>query len=281
MAELPKDIRRVGGSMESYRRPAGPRRLLPAEAELCNALGIEESDYWGFVDLIQLHRPTRPSEYDLVPNIVNDPVTTFLGTKVGMVVTNIVIGISINYIASLLAPKPRSKTAGTSLRTEDNYGSRAYAPQSGFNSVQELAALGSAIPLIFTKQHYENSQWCGGIRVNSQLLWSQFLSQGSSQQLKILALFSHGPIASPPDFDGYAIGDLILSSYNKSKIALYFRSGDEVQNNRITIADKYPQGTLSESSFKTIEGVTDPFSIEFPVTKKYLGYTQELSLIHI
>ena len=195
-----------------------------------------------------------------------------------MVVTNIVIGISINYIASLLAPKPRSKTAGTSLRTEDNYGSRAYAPQSGFNSVQELAALGSAIPLIFTKQHYENSQWCGGIRVNSQLLWSQFLSQGSSQQLKILALFSHGPIASPPDFDGYAIGDLILSSYNKSKIALYFRSGDEVQNNRITIADKYPQGTLSESSFKTIEGVTDPFSIEFPVTKQYLGYTQETTV---
>ena len=278
MAELPKDIRRVGGSMESYRRPAGPRRLLPAEAELCNALGIEESDYWGFVDLIQLHRPTRPSEYDLVPNIVNDPVSTFLGTKAGAIVANIVIGISINYIASLLAPKPRSKTAGTSLRTEDNYGSRAYAPQSGFNSVQELAALGSAIPLIFTKQHYENSQWCGGIRVNSQLLWSQFLSQGSSQQLKILALFSHGPIASPPDFDGYAIGDLILSSYNKSKIALYFRSGDEVQNNRITIADKYPQGTLSESSFKTIEGVTDPFSIEFPVTKQYSGYTQETTV---
>ena len=55
MAEFPRQIRQVGGGMESHRSPLGPRRLLPAEADLCNALGIEESDYWFvFEDLNKL-----------------------------------------------------------------------------------------------------------------------------------------------------------------------------------------------------------------------------------
>ena len=108
MAEFPRQIRQVGGGMESHRSPLGPRRLLPAEAELCNALGIEESDYWEFIDLIQLHKPTRPSEYDLVPDIVNEPVSWTT------IAVNIIVGLSISYIAYLLTPKPRPQKIAVS-----------------------------------------------------------------------------------------------------------------------------------------------------------------------
>ena len=264
MAEFPRQIRQVGGGMESHRSPLGPRRLLPAEADLCNALGIKESDYWEFVDLIQLHRPTRPSEYDRVPNIVNDPVslTGFTWTQLAV---NLAIGVAISYVAYLLTPKPRQQTPGTNLRTEDKYGSRAYAPQQGFNTVQELATLGAIIPLIYTKQEGSGEYTTGGVRVNAQLLWSQLISLGRSQQLKALALFSHGQIALKPEFAGYAIGDLLIENYNKSKVALYFREGTAVNDNRITTGDKYGEGTLPESPFSDIGGQTDPFSVEFPV----------------
>ena len=148
MAEFPRQIRQVGGGMESHRSPYGPRRLLPAEAELCNALGIKESEYWQFVDLIQLHRPTRPSEYDLVPNIANEAIS------LTAIAVNIAVGIAVSYIAYLLTPKPRELKPGTNLRTDDSYGSKAFAPQQGFNTVQELATLGAIIPLIYTKQSY-------------------------------------------------------------------------------------------------------------------------------
>ena len=258
MAEFPRQIRQVGGGMESHRSPLGPRRLLPAEAELCNALGIEESDYWEFIDLIQLHKPTRPSEYDLVPDIVNEPVSFTT------IAVNIIVGLSISYIAYLLTPKPRPQKIATNLRTDDSYGSRAFAPQSGFSTVQELAQLGQTIPLVFTKQEGSGVSLTGGLRVNSQLLWSQLISLGRSQQLKALALFSHGEIASSPSFEGYAIGDLLISNYNKSKVALYFREGTNVFDNRIVIGDRYTESTLPESLLGDIGGVVDPFSVEFP-----------------
>ena len=263
MAEFPRQIRQVGGGMESHRSPLGPRRLLPAEADLCNALGIEESDYWEFIDLIQLHKPTRPSEYDLIPDIVNEP-TTIGYTTWAAFAANVAIGIAVSYIAYLLSPKPRQQTQGTNLRTDDSYGSRAYAPQTGFNTVQELATLGQTIPLVFTKQEGSGLYLTGGVRVNSQLLWSQLISLGRSQQLKALTLFSHGEIDTDPEFEGYAIGDLLIENYNKSKIALYFRRGRSVTDNRITTGDKYGEGTLPESTFSDIDGRTDPFSVEFP-----------------
>ena len=270
MAEFPRQIRQVGGGMESHRSPYGPRRLLPAEAELCNALGIKESEYWQFVDLIQLHKPTRPSEYDLVPDIQNPQIAAMAGytsvsAMAGAIAVNIAVGIAISYIAYLLSPKPREQEAGTNLRTADRYGSRAYAPQQGFNTVQELATLGAIIPLIYTKQEGSGYNTTGGVRVSSQLLWSQLISLGRSQQLKALALFSHGEIDGDPEFAGYAIGDLLIENYNKSKIALYFRRGLSTSNNRITTGDKYSEGTLPESSFGDIGGRTDPFSVEFPV----------------
>ena len=93
------ELRRVGGRLESHRRPRGPRALLPAEVELCETLGINEQEYWTFVDAAAEYVHERSEEYELIPDVRNEPAT------VAIVLT--VIGIALQAAAYLLAPKPR------------------------------------------------------------------------------------------------------------------------------------------------------------------------------
>ena len=75
-------LRRIGGKMESFRRPGGRRVLLPAEIELCKTIGITEDEYWYFVELAQAYNGKRPKEYDEIPYVVNMP---FIGTVVSAI----------------------------------------------------------------------------------------------------------------------------------------------------------------------------------------------------
>ena len=78
-------------------------------------------------------------------------------------------------------------------------GLKRFAPQFSFNTVQELANLGDLVPLVFTNQQEiinvgnGTRQKYGGVRVNSQLMWSQLISLGRFQQLK----FHHIPMNFP------------------------------------------------------------------------------------
>jgi hypothetical protein len=221
MAELPKDIRRPGGDMVPARSPFTRRVLLPTEADMCNALGITEEEYWQFVEQLEAKTKERPEAYDLIPDIRCDPITTFIAANI------VTIGIAAGaaFVSYLLTPKPPSQKQGQAVRTEDIAGSKRFAPQNSFSSVQELAVLGDLIPLLFTKyQEIDRGLGpiaYGGIRVSSQILWSQLLSYGRYQRLKILALFSLGELGvkgDGPDFEGYAIGDLLISNYHSEKI---------------------------------------------------------------
>ena len=221
MAELPKNIRRPGGDLVSARQPFGRRVLLPTEADLCNALGITEEEYWQFVEQVAAKSKERPKGYEHIPEIVNMPQAIFVGGVASGGLTlfgQIVVGVALTAVSVLLTPKPPSQRQGTQEKTADIGGTKRFAPQFGFNSVQELANLGDLIPLIFTNRHSIGGITYGGIRVNSQLLWSQMVSLGSYQQLKILALFSLGELAKKPELKGYAIGDLLLESYHAEKI---------------------------------------------------------------
>ena len=227
MAELPKDIRRPGGDMVSARSPFGRRVLLPTEAELCNSLGLTEEEYFKFLEGVATKVKERPEAYGLVPDIVNGPALVGVFWKAGALTFfgQIAVGVALTYVSHLLTPKPPSQKQGQGVRTADIAGSKKFAPQHSFNSVQELALLGDLVPLVFTKyQELSNGTTVtsyGGIRVNSQVLWSQLLSFGRFQQLKILALFSLGELGltgDGPDFEGYAIGDLLISNYHSEKI---------------------------------------------------------------
>ena len=225
--------------MVSSKRPHGPRLLLPAEVELCKLLNLTEEEYWYFVDTTAAYNGTRPKGYELIPDIRCDPVTTWLAANI----VNIGIAVAAAAVSYLLTPKPKEQKQGGSKRTADSIGNKRFAPQAAFDSVQELAILGEAIPLIFANT--DEKAGYGGIRVNSQLLWSQFLSMGKYQQLKVLALFSLGEIPSQvsgvphPNYEGFGIGDTLLNTYNSHKVGLYFRNGksyiddDAKESNRV------------------------------------------------
>jgi len=195
--------------------------LLPTEADLCNALGITEEEYFQFLEGVAAKVKERPEAYNLIPDIRCDPVTGLALYQAGTGLTflgQVAVGVALTAASVLLAPKPPSQRQGTNERTADIGGTKRFAPQFSFNSVQDLANLGDLIPLVFTNRQLINGIVYGGIRVNSQLLWSQMVSLGSYQQLKILALFSLGEIARKPELKGYAIGDLLLENYHAEKI---------------------------------------------------------------
>lgn len=244
-------LRRVGGELESHRRPTGRRVLLPAEAELCNAVGLTEAEYWHFLALTEAYNGKRGDEYDLIPDVRNDPVS---------IIVSLVVGLALSAISALLAPKPkepeqRREKDPVSIRTPDVTGRSRFAPQERFDSVQELGSLGMTIPLVFSRK---------GIRVSSSLLWSQMLSLGNAQQFRGILLFSSGRLEQRPDFEGYAIGDTTLENYTNAKIALYFKeSGGRFRENG---PDRYSEGTIKDTI------ATDPFAIFWDREDGYRPY---------
>lgn len=236
------EFRAVGGDLVTHRQPGGRRVLLPAEAELCNAIGLTEDEYWHFVELTQAYNGKRAKEYELVPDVQNE-------ASLVVAIVSLVIGLASTAASFLLAPKPRApqqtqRDTGVppSLRTADVAGTRRFAPQSNFDSVQELSSLGSIIPLIFTRK---------GVRVNATLLWSQMLSLGTGQQLRAILMFGN-KIEERPDFAGFAIGDTLLENYTQAKLAVYFRTGG---GRLLEPADRYPEGTAEQLPY------SDAFSI--------------------
>ena len=179
---------------------------------MCNVLGITEDEYWQFVEQLEAKIKERPEAYDLIPSIQNGPVAAWFAANI------VTIGIAAGaaFVSYLLTPKPQQPKAGSQQRTADIAGTKRFAPQSSFNSVQELANLGDLIPLVFTNRTGHNPN--GGVRVASQMMWSQLVSLGRFQRLKIYALFSLGELDAVPDFKGYAIGDLLISNYHADKI---------------------------------------------------------------
>ena len=253
--------------MESLRRPGGRRVLLPSEIELCETVGITEDEYWYFVELAQAYNGKRPKEYDEIPYIVNMPQVLFVGGSIGGGLTaagQLIFGLILTFVSVLLTPKPRAPKTPPSLTTAGQTGPKRFAPQTGFNSVQELATLGEVIPLIFTKQEVETERGetitYGGIRVNTRLLWSQMLSLGSGQQLKALFMIGLGDLASKPDFAGYAIGDLLLKNYINKKLALYVMTdGGRPQEG----PEKYTEGTLEQQTDRRGNTFADVMSVDW------------------
>tara|TARA_R100000654_G_scaffold3006_5_gene10647 strand:- start:5057 stop:8914 length:3858 start_codon:yes stop_codon:yes gene_type:complete len=250
--------------MESSRIFGGRRALLPYEVQLCEALGITEEEYWQFIYLAESVNGKRRKGYDLIPDIVNMPPVAIAPFVIGSVSIGfygmVAIGVALTYISSALAPKPKAPKTPASLQTEGSQASRRFAPLSSFNSLQELATLGETIPLIFTKR--DNSKNIGGVRINSKLIWSQLKSLGTFQQLKAVFMLSSAKIPTKPDFEGYAIGDLLLKNYTNSKLALYYKSQLST-NNRLLETDKYPNGTLAREKDRNNNVTNDVFSVDW------------------
>ena len=217
--------------MVTPRLPTGRRTLLPVELELIQALNLSEEEYWYFVDKTESQNGKRPKGYELIPDIRNDPTSILI---------NFALSLVVGYVMQRMAPKPRAPKKPPSLTTADVSNERRFAPTSGFDSVQSLAAIGETIPLVFSNTDINS---LGGVRINSKLLWSQMRSLGASQQLRAIFLLASADLGALPEFAGFAIGDSTLKNYVNAKIALYvMANGGRAREGG---GERYGEGTLA------------------------------------
>ena len=174
--------------MESSNLFGGYRTLLPYEIELCNALGISDKEYLKFLDLtFQYHKDSRKG-YELIPDIRCDPALVGATTWKAFFV-KVAVTVAISTALYLLSPKPKQPKAGPNLQLGGVQGRSRFNPVSGFESLQDLAVLGSFIPLVYARL---------GVRVSSQLIWSQIREKQYGQEINAICLFSQGEIGAKP-----------------------------------------------------------------------------------
>ncbi len=187
---------------------------LPGDAYLAELLG------WSQEQLLQYQVDRQRAA--AIDTARNPPAAT-CGPGALAVVSLVSTILSVGYtvLSVLLAPKPRQPGQVISRqRQEENIsdGTR-YGPRPGFDSTQEVARLGSVIPIVFARREYlpalngRPEGWYGGCRVNLGLLWSQLISLGGSQMFRGVFLIGEGPMAEI-DPNGFAIGNNPLRSYD-------------------------------------------------------------------
>ena len=80
-----------------------------------------------------------------------------------------------------------------------------------------------SFPLIYADWEEDH----GGVRAESQMMWSRMVNRGTYQDLEALLLFSAGDLRIRPSYKGYAFGDSKLTNYPSAKIGLFFSKGPE------------------------------------------------------
>ena len=235
MAEFHRDRSRL----ESARGPQYRGHLLPWEQQLCDTLNISVEEYFEYYDLVA-QQVTEEQGRELIPDIQNASAAT-------IAIISLVVGVASTAASFLLAPKPRSpeqqKKQGDPFQASNVRGRTKFAPLAEFDSIQDLATLGSLVPLIYTNRQDEH----GGVRSESQLLWSRMRNNLTYQELRALLLFSAGKINKVPDYKGYAFGDSRINGYSAPKLSLWFNSGlDRDDGNKPFANDdkfQYSEGT--------------------------------------
>jgi hypothetical protein len=191
--------------------------LLPQDKQIMTLTGMDETQYRWFCRQAILHSKLRPGE----PTAFFDPVSILI---------QLVIGIALTYAASLLSPKPKQQAAGQpdvkEIQGQTLVNGARYTPKAGFDSVQNVVELGSTIPIAYANRQKISGTSYGGLRVNTNLLWSQIYSVGGGQLLRAVFLVGEANVEGI-DPTQFAIGNNIISGYDlerrsAGRICLYY-----------------------------------------------------------
>lgn len=207
--------------------------MLPSDRYLCSLLGITEDEFIKFQAAARQHLKDNPIEGPVAGE-----------AAVTLAIINLVIGVGSIALSLLLKPSiPEQNKPGETKQTEQIddpiLSNQNFAPRYGFDSVQNVTKLGSAVPLVYTKRGVNGTK-LGGVRVNMPIIWSQMLSFGTSQMLRGVFLVSEGEIG---DFDKdlWAIGSNLLKNYK-------FDSSNETQAaSRATVYVSKEGGAIIEN----------------------------------
>ena len=212
-----------GGGMVPYNRTVR-LPLLPYERQLIEMLGISREEYEQFVAEIKANSKPIPA----------DAIVADAGLTVAII--SLVIGLASTAVSFFLTPKPRAvdtrRRDGGTISLAGVTGQDRFAPSFGFESQQDLAAYGAAIPLIFTKK---SSLAGDGLLVSPQLVWSRVLSRGAYQIVELQYLVGQGPLPLRSDWPSGAFGNLFLGNNTidpgaVDDYAFYYRDGSGTDN---------------------------------------------------
>lgn len=235
--------------------------MLPSDRYLAELLGLTQEQYEYWKDEVRKRAKEGPQ-----PAVVNgiDPFS---------IAIMVVISIGLQLIASLLMPRPQQRGRPAQLKASNQTGEsqnslQAYSPRVGFDSTQDVAAIGEPIPVVYAHRETINGITYGGVRVNTTLLWSQIVSLGGSQMLRAMFMLAEGRVASI-DTNGFAIGDNSISIYDLgsdqanqigSRITIYHRPN----GGRIVASDRvYGRSAATDpgNAMRAGVGAADVFQV--------------------
>lgn len=228
--------------------------LTLQESELIRLLGWTEEEFHWFEGQKARFSDIRPG----------DPVAFDVFTAIILVV----VGVILNFVAQALTPVNKPGTpARLEQKTVDGQNivsSSRFAPTSGFDSQQNVVEMGSIVPVVFANRETIEGVTYGGIRVSTNLLWSQLISLGGSQLIKALFLVGYGPIDAI-DPRQFAIGDNLLNGYEletagntAGRLSFYYRAGDGRVRSTDLIAGRAAANDIANSEN---DGGADVFQI--------------------
>ena len=99
--------------------------------------------------------------------------------------------------------------------------------------------MGSVIPIVYCKRHEKDGITYGGLRVNTNLLWSQVLSVGGGQFFRGIFLVAEAPVNL--ERRQIALGNNTLASYElerfaeAGRISYYFKNGGRINKDDIDL----------------------------------------------
>lgn len=181
--------------------------MLPSDRYIAEILGLTEAQYRHF----QIEARKRAAEGP-------QPAVVGATTAITLAIINLVIGIGSIAVSLLLkpsAPKAPGEQGQPTQRQEEGstvLRNSRFAPRYGFDSQQDIATLGSIIPIVYARKETISGADYGGIRINMPMIWNQVLSLGGGQMIRAVFLLSEGNISSV-DPSNFAIGSSTLQGY--------------------------------------------------------------------
>ena len=220
--------------------------LLPQDREIIKALGLSEAEYRQFLHKLPDYSGLRPG----------DPVAFItIGAAVWPVLLKLAAGAALLGVAALLQPKQQNAADPARIETKELDGqdivrSDRFSPKAGFGSIQNVVTIGSTIPLVYANREEIDGVIYGGVRVNSNLLWSKVNTEGGNQFFRGIFLLGEGDEENMEiDTNQIALGDNLINGYSLGlaqstvgRLTVYYRSG----GGRIT-SDDYVAGRIAAS----------------------------------
>ena len=229
--------------------------LLPEDKELIRLAGWSEKQYRDFVRYSRGRSRIRPGTPVAAFLGFTGPAAAAAGINPFVAVGLLIVGVALSVAASYLL-RPKLKTGQRSAARLDTNtingqnivsGAR-YAPKAGFDSLQNVVEIGSIVPLVYARRETVDNVSYGGVRINTNLLWSQLQSFGGDQLLRAIYLVGEGDARADSmelDPEQFAFGNNLLGNYdlainNTSRLSIYYSNDGGRLINSDHIAGRNP-----------------------------------------